>query len=324
MSKVDPVELNKLDRRSTILLQASRRDTELAEKSLSGIEDPGMDALRGSFGTVGSIIRARSAKRMSMSMAQRGSLAPGLRHNTPSQESSDVPGLGAFQRHQLYDPPVPRLTRDQSYMSDISLSSNPTTSLHGNTTSGTPRTPTIKFDEQDVAHYYPQPGGKGGPVHELLQRPAMGGQRISGPLPPIPPPSPEPRASAASPKTISEEEATTPRQLRTLPDRVVHTAPASETRFFSQPSRDPFVTQAKPVGPTISPVLEEKSPPTSRGRKAPHRNYPRSGGEEDREESIGLVNREALFGASSDSISAPDDESGVSGVRLVTSSNTRI
>lgn len=38
MSKVDPTTL-KLDRRSTILLQATRRPTELQEKSITGYEE---------------------------------------------------------------------------------------------------------------------------------------------------------------------------------------------------------------------------------------------------------------------------------------------
>jgi hypothetical protein len=38
MSKVDPTTL-KLDRRSTILLQATKRPTELQEKSISGFEE---------------------------------------------------------------------------------------------------------------------------------------------------------------------------------------------------------------------------------------------------------------------------------------------
>jgi len=38
MSKVDPTTL-KLDRRSTLLLQANRQHTELQEKSISGFEE---------------------------------------------------------------------------------------------------------------------------------------------------------------------------------------------------------------------------------------------------------------------------------------------
>ena len=68
MSKVDPTQFTKLDRRSTILFQAARKQTEAVEEKFpSGVEEPGIDTLRGSFGTVGSIIRARSARRMSQS-----------------------------------------------------------------------------------------------------------------------------------------------------------------------------------------------------------------------------------------------------------------
>ena len=69
LSKIDPSQLKipGLDRRSTMLLQAARSNTEgVDEKSVAAVEDPGMDTLRGSFGAVGSIIRARSARRMSM------------------------------------------------------------------------------------------------------------------------------------------------------------------------------------------------------------------------------------------------------------------
>ena len=120
MSKVDPTELKTLDRRSTILLQAARKQTEsIEEKSLAGIEDPGMDALRGSFGTVGSIIRARSAHRMSQSSARASSVRssrfgglPTSRFDAdrtlPPTPSSRVEALpSGLKRHQLFDPPVP-------------------------------------------------------------------------------------------------------------------------------------------------------------------------------------------------------------------------
>jgi magnesium transporter len=68
MSKVDPASLSKLDRRSTMLLQAARQQTELVhEENIAAAEDPGMDTLRGSFSAIGSIIRARSARRLSRS-----------------------------------------------------------------------------------------------------------------------------------------------------------------------------------------------------------------------------------------------------------------
>ena len=39
MSKEDPARLTKLDRKSTILLQASRKPAELQEKSITGLEE---------------------------------------------------------------------------------------------------------------------------------------------------------------------------------------------------------------------------------------------------------------------------------------------
>ncbi|KAH9083336.1 DUF803-domain-containing protein, partial [Lactarius deliciosus] len=127
MSKVDPTEFKKLDRRSTILLQAARKQTEaVEEKSVTSVEDPGIDALRGSFGTVGSIIRARSARRISQ--ASRN-----------SAHSNRTDHYGAMQRHQLFDPPVPHLRDPDS----ISMASHPSM-----------RTPAIKFGEEDVVHSY--------------------------------------------------------------------------------------------------------------------------------------------------------------------------
>jgi hypothetical protein len=125
MSKVDPASLTKLDRRSTILLQAARSSTQrMEEKSVLDVEDPGMDAIRGSFGPVGSIIRARSARRMSQSSGgpnarsrQTGLGAPGpfdgrswISDNlsapgTPPQQPIDL--LAGMKRHQLWDAPVP-------------------------------------------------------------------------------------------------------------------------------------------------------------------------------------------------------------------------
>jgi magnesium transporter len=153
MSKVDPTEFKNLDRRSTILLQAARKQTEgFEEKSASGIEDPGIDALRGSFGTVGSIIRARSARRVSQS--SRGTAHSsrfGATHSQLDVERDDQRNLpsvpadlghyGAMKRHQLFDPPVPHL--DIPEFDAISMSSQP--SAHK---------PTIKFGEQDVVHSY--------------------------------------------------------------------------------------------------------------------------------------------------------------------------
>ena len=136
------------------------------EKNLTAVEDPGIDALRGSFGTIGSIVRAKSAKRMSMSSARAPStlrsrtnrdsdwdhpLPPLPQHlsgisgvsgfsNTPTQNV--YPGM---KRHQLYDPPV---IRDED---SLSMASRPSQM-------GSPRKQTIKFGEQDMVHSYHMPG----------------------------------------------------------------------------------------------------------------------------------------------------------------------
>ncbi|RDB15591.1 putative magnesium transporter NIPA4 [Hypsizygus marmoreus] len=188
MSKVDPVSLNKLDRRSTLLLQAARSKTEaFDEKSHLGVEDPGMDALRGSFGTIGSIIRARSARRLSQSSAQTNyrirpagagapydrdsSLPPWLpTGGSPSMHPS--PLHDGITRHQLYDAPVPH-----PYASDM----NSTSSVNGSPTMA--KRPTIKFDSQDVVHQYDRPGTGDDKVTE--HRKAVGSP-VAPSYPPLP------------------------------------------------------------------------------------------------------------------------------------------
>lgn len=173
MSKVDPVTLSKLDRRSTILLEAARANTEiLDEKGAVGVEDPGMDALRGSFGTVGSIIRARSARRMSqsssMGMRTRPSTGISFRDRPPGAAAPYDSGdwtdrelttsppaanaqLAGIRRHQLYDAPVPR---------DLEAGSMKSPSLAESASGGqlVGKRQTIKFDNEEIIHQYHPPG----------------------------------------------------------------------------------------------------------------------------------------------------------------------
>src|SRR4051794_10029694 len=94
-----------------------------------------MDALRGGFGTVGSIIRARSMRKSVMSATGPNSPAieqwrqrhPYASGTEESRSSVFMPGM---QRHQLYDAPVPRdsiITNATSTggADDISLQSQP-------------------------------------------------------------------------------------------------------------------------------------------------------------------------------------------------------
>lgn len=170
MSKVDPTHLSKLDRRSTLLLQAARSQTEVEEKGGIGIEDPGMDALRGSFGAMGSIIRARSARRVSEASRASsyrtrppGAAAP-YDPERPTTPNAAFDYLSGIKRHQLYDAPVPRTNTGDSESSGAGAtrgddsSSIKTPSLTDSHIVN--KRPTIKFGSQDLIHQY-HPTGNG-------------------------------------------------------------------------------------------------------------------------------------------------------------------
>ena len=167
LSKVDPNEFKGLDRKSTILLQASRARTEGvgedSEKGLFSVEEPGVDSIRGSFGAVGSIIRARTLRKMSMSSGRERASGAELRARTsqPRQSNTDsedsTPNLsvdtsashfGGLKRHQLYDPPV----------SSSSSSLDPPEALGQIRSSPSKRIQTIKFGDRDVVHSYARVG----------------------------------------------------------------------------------------------------------------------------------------------------------------------
>jgi hypothetical protein len=296
MSKVDPTQLNKLDRRSTILLQASRNNTESTEKSISGAEDPGMDALRGSFGTVGSIIRARSARRMSQSSRNDAARSRhGFPGGTPDPQSAGgVPGR--MQRHQLYDAPMPR-RNDSSASGDdigreqISMRSGPPP----------PRTPTIKFGDQDVAHYYHGPGEPAGARHQTLA--PHGSQR-----------------AAAAGSQIQRQ----PSPLSADLERGPLTAPPGESSFYHPAMSNPFdESPATTTGAGFPLVSYNDDPPKSAHRYHPNtgRGYPRATESDDREESVSLVHEPQSDREPDSESEAEDPQRG--GVRLL-SSNTRI
>ncbi|WWC64817.1 uncharacterized protein I303_107431 [Kwoniella dejecticola CBS 10117] len=112
LSKVDPESLDKLDRKSTILMQAAKHQTEDAEKGqVTAAEDPGMDALRGGFGAVGSIIRARSVSRRMSSASSGTGFNKGMYGYSSGNLSTH--GLGHLERFQLSDNPMPADAMDQ-------------------------------------------------------------------------------------------------------------------------------------------------------------------------------------------------------------------
>jgi len=166
LSKVDPTEFKGLDRKSTILLQATRAKTggfgEDSEKGLSAMEDPGVDSIRGSFGTLGSIIRARTVRKMSMSSGRDRSADAELRARISRRSNVDsidatprvaldplASHFGGLRRHQLYDAPVP---------SSASTLEPPGPSRHVED-SPSKRQQTIKFGDRDMVHSYARVGG---------------------------------------------------------------------------------------------------------------------------------------------------------------------
>jgi hypothetical protein len=166
LSKIDPNEIKSavLDRRSTVLLSASRAEAsqhdglDAREKGLD-IEDPGIDTLRGTAGAIGSIHRAISMRRgMSRASSRADSgfdpsevvrrrNGGGVRNGAPGALGSGPQEMGmtSLARHQLYDEPMPYDANDK-----ISLHSGgqPSPGLLPNP----PRSATLKFAEEDRIH----------------------------------------------------------------------------------------------------------------------------------------------------------------------------
>ncbi|KAL9934214.1 hypothetical protein V8E36_006670 [Tilletia maclaganii] len=120
LSKVDPADLaNKpgLDRRTTMLLRASQSHVSLREKqadAASHVEEPGLDTVRGGMGVVGSLLRARSSRRIASGVHtsadaygvhEMGNSALPL--HSPSHHHHHHGGSKLHgERYQLYDAPV--------------------------------------------------------------------------------------------------------------------------------------------------------------------------------------------------------------------------
>src|SRR5258708_314904 len=136
ISKVEPSRLRNLDRRTTLLLQAAHEEvapheTDDPEKALlQASEERGLDALRGTFGVGGTIVRARrrastigdansvhrsisrTSRRNSRVRSQHGSLQDRDGRRT-GKEMERVAG-GGLPRFQLTDAPVPSPTTPSS------------------------------------------------------------------------------------------------------------------------------------------------------------------------------------------------------------------
>ncbi|KAG5221588.1 DUF803-domain-containing protein [Salix suchowensis] len=262
MSKVDPEQLGRLDRKSTILLQAARQRTETDEKSVAGQEDPGIDALRGSFGTVGSIIRARSARRLSQS--SRRTSTPGIAAGSTAYDieaahafpdrivvqspTAEREALAGMTRHQLYDAPVPRPAS-----SALSPPSSP---------SAISKRPTINYLSNADLYTTNSDDDNDGSTLPLLSH--ISSEHAAHSAPPL--------INQRLPKRIDARDifhssSRAPTQLPTFPSPVDSTLSVGA----AQSSRSNSSTSGK----------------TDRGR-SPRRNYPRGDEEDDRDESVGL------------------------------------
>ncbi|KAG9084594.1 hypothetical protein FS749_005104 [Ceratobasidium sp. UAMH 11750] len=161
MSKVDPTTLSGLDRKTTILLAANRSTQDAEKGDLNAVEEPGVDAIRGSFGTIGSIVRARSARRMSqhssVGTVRSRRAAHGHTRDDSTSTLKTAPSLGGMKRHQLFDNPVPPLPEDAAER--ISMHSNVASPRgHAAIPQSPKKSTTIQFRQQDLAgHDHPDP-----------------------------------------------------------------------------------------------------------------------------------------------------------------------
>ncbi len=315
MSKVDPTEFSKLDRRSTILLQAARKPTEAAdEKSVTGVEDPGMDALRGSFGTLGSIIRARSARRMSRDSVHSSRSRPDVEQGGSKMIPTNH--YGAMQRHQLFDPPVPR--RDMPDSDSISMASQPST-----------RKTAIKFGEQDVVHSYHR--GTSGKDEMAIHEHRFAAHSSS----PLASPRSTGQPDLSSPENIKADPLRQfsssgpplpgfPSQydpaiegLRTAPPRVGIPAETYHDPFDISPATVTLPTF--PSEPSLDDLTELRRSHHQRfSRQGSSRDYPKGSNADDEEESVSLWDpRRDTNSEETDVAASPDSPIGT--VRLVKS-----
>ncbi|MCO5587703.1 hypothetical protein L7F22_041654 [Adiantum nelumboides] len=114
LSKIDPDDLtNKegavgIDRGTTMLLRASR--SHISHKGDGGmataIEDPGMDTVRGGLGVIGSMVRARSSRKIHAS-SDAYRQVEGMA-SSDSNSGLNTLGKKDLERYELHDRPVPR------------------------------------------------------------------------------------------------------------------------------------------------------------------------------------------------------------------------
>lgn len=209
LSKIDPKVLSDgtaLDRKSTLLLKASRsmmhHDGD-AEKGTE-LEDPGIDALRGGFGAIGSIHRAISSRRSlrsgSIGLDSGSNNSAGIRRrklfDDEDGRGADEDGLGLTTvRHQLYDAPMPRDAADK--ISLYSTGSPAPDERAGPSVAGRKRGPTISFaNEDDIGHDH-QFSPRLGQVGENVSQGGLAGYSDQSSSTVFPPPRTDSNPSAS-------------------------------------------------------------------------------------------------------------------------------
>jgi magnesium transporter len=322
MSKVDPTHFKTLDRRSTFLLQATQNQTEaVEEKSISGVEEPGIDTLRGSFGTFGSIIRARSARHMSQASHSTGHSSrfgsPGSRFDVERGDSkssfaTNLGHYGGMKRHQLFDPPVPRLEIPES--DAISLSSQPSA-----------RKPAIKFGEQDVVHSYHRAtlGKDDMATHERRAAP-HGSSPLASPRSFVQP-SLLPEGSDGTRQQEQQPSVTvSPPRLGLGLDGPL-SAPAGvgvAGRAYHDPFEGGPASATLPTVPSIASLDDEvemrRHKRRTYSRPGSSRDYPRGDGADDAEEKVSLWDPRHEDNEEADAAASPESSLGT--IRLVGSS----
>ena len=265
LSKVDPTELKTLDRRSTLLLAAAKKETEkMEEKDLVGVEEPGIDSVRGSFGGFGSMVRARTMRRMSMESRTtrsgvRTAPATPLHSYAYGRDMERDTAYDGLTRHTLYDAPVPSFSfttattvDGASVRASSSILHSPSTrtmstvtaaTASGSAVPRTPRTPTIKFREEDVVHKYsPAASGWGAEArHERREAAAASANNTRG-VEGFPLIQTDSRVPMLPPLIDTGEDMEGPGGLRTAP------APTSTSLFGRVDPFEDLPATAAPVG----------------------------------------------------------------------------
>jgi hypothetical protein len=108
ISKIDPKELTDkdgvgIDRNTTLLIRASRSHIAHEKGNASALEDPGVDTVRGGLGVIGSIVRARSSRRIHSSSDEYSRMAD--EHG--GMTGLNTLGKGDLERYELHDRPMP-------------------------------------------------------------------------------------------------------------------------------------------------------------------------------------------------------------------------